>query len=99
MDLLWWMRATVITGFLCTAVASIVAAWMWVFPGTEPAWWMEIVGPFAVVVVYLLPFGLASVRRHHNSGAIGVLNLLLGWTFLGWAVALVWASTSVRQKP
>jgi hypothetical protein len=27
----------------------------------------------------------------HNAGAIFALNLLLGWTLVGWVVALVWA--------
>jgi FtsH-binding integral membrane protein len=43
---------------------------------------------------YFLPWMVAWVRSHHNSGAIGVLNLLLGWTFVGWVIALVWACTT-----
>jgi hypothetical protein len=27
--------------------------------------------------------------------AIGMLNLLLGWTLLGWIVALVWSFTYI----
>lgn len=46
-----------------------------------------------VVVAYLLPTIVASARHHRNAGAIFVLNLLLGWTFLFWAVALVWSFT------
>jgi hypothetical protein len=30
--------------------------------------------------------------------AITVLNVLLGWTFIGWVVALVWASTMDVEK-
>jgi hypothetical protein len=44
-------------------------------------------------VVYFFPSFIGWRRRHHNAGAIFVLNLLLGWTVLGWAAALVWAST------
>lgn len=44
---------------------------------------------------YLLPALIAGLRRHHNEGAIFVLNLLLGWTFLGWVAALVWACTAI----
>jgi Superinfection immunity protein len=45
-------------------------------------------------VIYLLPAAVAQVRRHHQTTAIVGLNLLLGWTFIGWAVALVWALTA-----
>lgn len=41
--------------------------------------------------LYFLPTIVGS--RHHNVGAIFVLNLFLGWTFLGWVIALVWACT------
>jgi hypothetical protein len=47
----------------------------------------------AVLVVYFLPTIIASKRHHHNSSAIFVLNLLLGWTFLGWIGSLVWSVT------
>ena len=48
--------------------------------------------PF-LVQLYLLPALVALTRRHHNTGAIFLLNFFLGWTVLGWVVALVWAAT------
>jgi hypothetical protein len=47
------------------------------------------------LIVYFLPTIIAAAREHHNDGAIFALNLLLGWTFLGWVAALVWSLTSV----
>lgn len=44
-------------------------------------------------VMYFLPTIVAAKREHHNLVAILALNFLLGWTLLGWAVALVWALT------
>ena len=44
--------------------------------------------------VYFLPTIVASNRKHRQATAIGALNLLLGWTILGWVVALVWALMS-----
>lgn len=41
--------------------------------------------------VYFLPWLVAWSKRHPNTGAIFALNLLLGWTLLGWIIALVWA--------
>jgi hypothetical protein len=42
-------------------------------------------------VVYLGPSALAYNRGHPNAAAIFVVNLLLGWTLIGWVGALVWA--------
>lgn len=44
-------------------------------------------------LLYLLPTVIAATRGHHNTGAIFALNLLLGWTALGWIVAFVWSLT------
>ncbi len=52
---------------------------------------------FAVVLLcmaiyaYFLPTVVAYNRKQPNLTAIGVLNVFLGWTFVGWVVALVWA--------
>jgi Superinfection immunity protein len=46
-----------------------------------------------------MPALAASARRHRNRAAIFVLNLLLGWTALGWIVALVWAFTKNVEMP
>ena len=52
-----------------------------------------------ILLVYFLPSIVAVQRRHHNSNAILILNLFLGWTFLGWVAALVWACTQVKKQP
>lgn len=41
--------------------------------------------------VYFLPSLIAHKRDKRNKTAITLLNVLLGWTFLGWVVSLVWA--------
>lgn len=50
----------------------------------------------AVVAFYFLPALVASHRKHPNTNAITVLNLLLGWSLIGWVVALVWACSAFR---
>ena len=42
---------------------------------------------------YLLPTLVAVIRKHHNAMAIFLLNLFLGWSVIGWVVALVWSFT------
>ncbi len=49
-----------------------------------------------IIGLYFFPFFIALGKRHHNTEAIGALNLLLGWTVLGWVGAFVWACTAVR---
>ena len=53
-----------------------------------------------VLTFYFLPFLIALMRARPNTGAIFILNLFLGWTLVGWVVALVWAvSTNDPPKP
>lgn len=49
-----------------------------------------------VLALYFLPTIVALARSHHNAVAIFLLNLFLGWTGLGWIVALVWSATNRR---
>jgi hypothetical protein len=47
--------------------------------------------------LYFLPTIVASSRGKANTGAIAALNILAGWTFVGWVVAMVWAMTHDAQ--
>jgi hypothetical protein len=47
-----------------------------------------------IFILYLLPTILAFSKNHHNRVAIGAVNLLLGWTVLGWIVAFIWSLTA-----
>jgi hypothetical protein len=44
--------------------------------------------------LYFLPAIIAAVRHTHNSTAILLLNVFLGWTVVGWFVALIMALCS-----
>ena len=50
------------------------------------------------VAVYFIPNWIASARKHPNANAIFVTNLLLGWTLVGWVVALIWSLTAFEKK-
>jgi hypothetical protein len=52
---------------------------------------------FLAGTAYLIPTAVALFRRHPQKTAIIALNLLLGWSIVGWAGALVWAL--VRTDP
>jgi hypothetical protein len=40
---------------------------------------------------YFLPTIIALIRKQRNTLAIFLLNFFLGWTFIGWVVALIWS--------
>jgi len=54
-----------------------------------PALWI-------LLALYFLPALIAAARHHHNAGSIFIIDLFLGWTFLGWIVALAMACSQVR---
>lgn len=57
----------------------------------HPVFWL------VSVFLYFLPAFLA--RNKPNFTSILILNILAGWTFIGWIIALVWALSSDSQRP
>jgi|HubBroStandDraft_3_1064219.scaffolds.fasta_scaffold470686_2 hypothetical protein len=51
------------------------------------------------VGLYFLPSLIAVARRTHNSTGIFLFNLLLGWTGIGWFIALIMALCSAPCLP
>ena len=51
---------------------------------------------FVLLFVYFLPSLIAGRRKVPNAGSVFVLNLFLGWTLIGWVIAL---SMAVRTVP
>lgn len=53
---------------------------------------------FALIALAIAfaPTVVAVLRGHQDTFAIFLTNLLLGWTFIGWIVALIWACTARR---
>jgi hypothetical protein len=68
---------------------SIFTLMIFPFFHFHPIFW------FISLFLYFLPAYLA--RNHANFTGILLLNLLAGWTFIGWIIALVWALSSQRQ--
>lgn len=52
---------------------------------------------FLIPFIYFLPTLVAASKKKPNTGAIFTLNLLLGWTFIGWVISLVWAMTTDKN--
>lgn len=52
---------------------------------------IQFISSLIVFTIYLLPALLATWRRHPNVIVIWLINIFLGWTLIGWIVALVWS--------
>lgn len=46
---------------------------------------------------YMLPWAIAATRHKSNTAVIALINLLLGWSLVGWIVALVMSVTTEPQ--
>lgn len=51
----------------------------------------SLVGFCVLVALYMVPAIIAAARRVTNWGSVFAINLLLGWTLVGWALALAMA--------
>jgi hypothetical protein len=51
--------------------------------------------PFGAI--HFLPTIIAALRNSRSVVGIFLVNLFLGWTVIGWVVALVWALSSDRK--
>jgi hypothetical protein len=60
------------------------------------AWWPGRGVPmgevFFVWLLYTAPVAVAIHRRAVDRSALAVVNLVTGWTVLGWFVCLLWAA-------
>jgi hypothetical protein len=51
------------------------------------------------VLLYLLPIVAGAARHVPGIGAVAVINILLGWTLVGWVVALALALRTANPAP
>lgn len=51
-----------------------------------------IVGGALGLAIYFAPTVVAVCREHENGVGIALVNLFLGWSLVGWVVALVWST-------
>ena len=53
-----------------------------------------------VVALYMLPTFLAFSREHPRRHDLAVVNIVLGWTLIGWIGVFLWALlTPTREQP
>jgi len=51
------------------------------------------------ISLYFTPYIIAIGNKKKAAGAIGALNILFGWTLVGWVVALFWAMNKEVSVP
>lgn len=57
-----------------------------------------------LIYIYFTPYRIAARRNHRNLTLIFLINLLTGYTAIGWFVALFWAlfrtsNDDIERKP
>ncbi len=64
----------------------------WIFEGTSDAIIILPIGTILFIIIYIIyfiPYLISNSNKNTNESSIFFLNLLLGWTFVGWVVALL----------
>lgn len=51
-----------------------------------------------LAAIYFLPSLIAAARGVRNGCSVFVLNLFLGWTLIGWVVALAMSVATVDRR-
>lgn len=62
--------------------------------GNAIAW---IVSLALLAALYMLPTFIAYKRQHNVSG-VAIVNVLLGWSIIGWVIALVMACGARHER-
>ena len=57
-----------------------------------------VLGIIIGIVVYFIPSYVAHQNNHIQKTPILILNIFLGWTFIGWLIALIWATMKNKNS-
>jgi hypothetical protein len=81
---------------LLTVGAAVLAAIFSSHPHLER--WIAFAILFPVAIFYLLPSYVAVLRGHDRAVVATMVNVLLGWTIVGWVGVLIWSFTRWRSR-
>jgi Superinfection immunity protein len=51
-----------------------------------------------VIIGYFFPFYIALIRNHYRKVLIFLLNLIFGWSGIGWIALLIYSIASKPRK-
>jgi multisubunit Na+/H+ antiporter MnhB subunit len=78
---------------IAATVGLIVLVWM------VTSFNLRVVEILALFVAYWAPTFIGTLRKVTNTGSIFVVNLFLGWTGIGWIVAMAMAAKTPPPPP
>ena len=81
-------------------IPVFVLAWLLLLLAIDMLYPIDVRGWFIsalLILAYLLPTFLAFDQGHRRRVLISVLNVLLGWTIIGWFGLLLWSMTRSRR--
>jgi hypothetical protein len=52
-----------------------------------------------IFAMYMLPTIIGKIRNVVNLGSVAVVNIFLGWSGIGWIVALAMAVRTQKKSP
>lgn len=99
-----WMYAAIVLFVLLLGgfIAFLVKSTGWSFENID---WratgtlvLTLISGLVGFALYFVPTAIALNRDHHQVGPIVVVNILLGWTFVGWVVALAMSVSAIYDK-
>ena len=81
-------------------IPVFVLVWLLLLLAIDAIYPIDVRGWFIsalLILFYLLPTWLAFDQGHRRRVTISVLNVLLGWTIIGWFGLLLWSMTRSRR--
>lgn len=57
----------------------------------------NVFGAIVLFVLYFVPGLIASHRKHPQINSIVAVNIFLGWTLVGWVVALAMSLSAIKK--
>ncbi len=92
------INAALITTGVATAIVMIIVALHVTGSGSIGSAFALVLFFVFWVGVYFIPAAVAVSRDVPNAGSVVVINLFLGWTLVGWVVALAMAVRSTQGR-
>lgn len=67
--------------------------------GSEQYMAFGMIGVMVIAIIYFIPAINAYSKKHRHRGIILALNLLFGWTIVGWVICLGWSLGNDKDDP